>query len=210
MSLQHLPSWRMRPVFKGMLTLSFIIHHYIWDVWVYWFLLGCDPHFLFHEKCGISHPRAGFGMWSTLLTCDSSDFKNHSKESVRIAEDPGSIPGLGRIPGERNGNPLQYSCLGNSVDTGAWWAAVHRATKSQTQLKRLTLSLSPCSRPVTIVISKMITFKNMFKVYNIIHTYSDTWLCSFLIRKVSKIKFHEVLYFLSSLKMSWLGECLYW
>ena len=41
------------------------------------------------------------------------------------AGDMGSIPGLGRFPGEGNGNPLQYSCLGNPVDRGAWWATVH-------------------------------------------------------------------------------------
>ena len=48
--------------------------------------------------------------------------------------DAESIPGLGRSPGEGNGNPLQYSCLGNPMDRGAWWATVHGATKSQTQL----------------------------------------------------------------------------
>ena len=46
----------------------------------------------------------------------------------------GSIPGPGRSPGEENGNPLQYSCLENSMDRGAWWAAVLRIAKSQTQL----------------------------------------------------------------------------
>ena len=50
------------------------------------------------------------------------------------AGDSGSIPGLGRSPREGNGNPLQYSCLGNPKDRGAWWAAVHVVTKSQTQL----------------------------------------------------------------------------
>ena len=48
------------------------------------------------------------------------------------ARDGGSIPGLGRSPGERNGNPLQYSCLENSMDRGAWWATVHGVAKSQT------------------------------------------------------------------------------
>ena len=48
------------------------------------------------------------------------------------AGDPCSIPGLGRSPGEGNGNPLQYSCLKNSMDRGAWWATVHGVTKSQT------------------------------------------------------------------------------
>ena len=45
---------------------------------------------------------------------------------------PGSIPGLGRSPGEKNGNPLQYSCLEKSMDRGAWWTTVHGVAKSQT------------------------------------------------------------------------------
>ena len=56
------------------------------------------------------------------------------KESACNAEDPGSTPGLGRSPGEGNGNPLQYSCLENPMDKGAWWATVHGVTKSQTRL----------------------------------------------------------------------------
>ena len=44
------------------------------------------------------------------------------KESACDAGDPGLIPGWGRIPGEGNGNPLQYSCLENPMDRGAWWA----------------------------------------------------------------------------------------
>ena len=46
------------------------------------------------------------------------------------AGDAGSIPGLRRSPGEGNGNPLQYTCLENSMDRGAWWAIVHGVTKS--------------------------------------------------------------------------------
>ena len=48
--------------------------------------------------------------------------------------DVGFIPGLGRSPREGNGYPLQYSCLENSVDRGAWWATGHGVAKSQTQL----------------------------------------------------------------------------
>ena len=54
------------------------------------------------------------------------------KASARNVGDPGSIPGLGRCPGEGNGNPLQYSCLENCMDGGAWWAIVPGVTKSQT------------------------------------------------------------------------------
>ena len=54
----------------------------------------------------------------------------------------GSIPRLGRSPGVGNGNPLQYSCLENSMVRGVWWAAVHGITKSQTRLKRLSTNKS--------------------------------------------------------------------
>ena len=50
--------------------------------------------------------------------------------SARATGDTGSIPGLGRPHGEGNGNPLQYSCLENPMDRGAWWAAVHGVAKS--------------------------------------------------------------------------------
>ena len=50
------------------------------------------------------------------------------------AGDAGSIPESERSPGEGNGNPLQYSCLGNPLDRGAWRAAVHGVTKNRTQL----------------------------------------------------------------------------
>ena len=52
--------------------------------------------------------------------------------------DAGSVPGLGRCPGEGNGNPLQDSCLENPMGRGAWWAAVHRVAKSWTRLKWLS------------------------------------------------------------------------
>ena len=59
------------------------------------------------------------------------------KEIACSAGDPGSIPGSGRCPGEGNGNPLQYSCLENPTDRGAWRATVHGVTKSWPRLKRL-------------------------------------------------------------------------
>ena len=56
------------------------------------------------------------------------------KESACNTGDPGSILGLGRSPEEGNGNPLQYSCLENSMDGGAWWVTLHGITKSWTRL----------------------------------------------------------------------------
>ena len=61
------------------------------------------------------------------------------KESGSNTGDMGLIPGLGRSPGEGNGNPLQYSCLENSMDRGALWATIHGVTKGQT-----TLSMHAC------------------------------------------------------------------
>ena len=54
------------------------------------------------------------------------------KESACNVGDVGLIPGLERSPGEGNGNPLQYSCLENSTDRGAWWATVQGVAKSRT------------------------------------------------------------------------------
>ena len=60
------------------------------------------------------------------------------KASACNAGDLGSIPGSERSPGERNGNPLQYSCPENPMDGGAWWATVHGVTKSRTRLSDFT------------------------------------------------------------------------
>ena len=65
-----------------------------------------------------------------------------SKEPACSAGDPGSIPGSGRSPGEGNSNPLQYSCLENPMDRGAWQATLHGVAKSQAQLRDFTFFLS--------------------------------------------------------------------
>ena len=65
---------------------------------------------------------------------DGSD----GKESACSVGDQGSIPGSARSPGEGNGNPLQYSCLENTMDRGAWQATVHEVTKSLTRLSNFT------------------------------------------------------------------------
>ena len=66
----------------------------------------------------------------------SYDFPGSSdgKASVYNSGDLGLIPGLGRYPGGGHGNPLQYSCLENPMDRGAWQATVHGVSKSQTRL----------------------------------------------------------------------------
>ena len=70
--------------------------------------------------------------WATSLSLSLRVFPDGSE--VKNAGDTGLIPGLGRSPGEGNGNPLQYSCLENPVDRGTWWATVYRVSKSQTWL----------------------------------------------------------------------------
>ena len=62
------------------------------------------------------------------------NYSSDGKESACSAEDQVSVPGWGRSPGEGNGNPLQYSCLENPMDRGAWQATVHGVAKSWTQL----------------------------------------------------------------------------
>ena len=69
---------------------------------------------------------------------DGSD----GKASVYNAGDPGSIPGSGRSPGEGNGNPLQYYCLENPMDRGAWQATVHGVAKSRTGLSNFTFTFT--------------------------------------------------------------------
>ena len=68
-----------------------------------------------------------------VVLLSAMDFPGGSdgKASGYNAGDPGSIPGSGRS-GEGSGNPLQYSCLGNPMDGGAWWATVHGVAKSRT------------------------------------------------------------------------------
>ena len=71
---------------------------------------------------------------------DEMDFPvgSDGKASVYNAGDPGSSPGLGRSPGEGHGNPLQYCCLENPMDRGAWQAAVYGVAKSRTRLNDFT------------------------------------------------------------------------
>ena len=69
-----------------------------------------------------------------ITTRPSFPCSSVSKESASSAGDPGSISGLGRSLREGNGKPLQYPCLENVMDRGAWWTAVHGFTKSRAGL----------------------------------------------------------------------------
>ena len=71
------------------------------------------------------------------------------KVSAYNEGDLGSTPGSGRSPGERNGNPLQYSSLENPMDGGAWWATVHGVAKSRTRLSNFMDSNSKVDKEQT-------------------------------------------------------------
>ena len=75
---------------------------------------------LFHKPGNVWFFNQSFGVFMAAFT--------------HWARNTGSIPGFGRLPGERHRNSLQSSCLGNSMDRGAWWAIVHGVAKSQTLL----------------------------------------------------------------------------
>ena len=77
-----------------------------------------------------SYPIRGSFLWQPKGFPDSPSGKVAAWQYRRL-RDTGSVPGLGRSPGGGNGNPLQYSCLGNPMDTGAWRATVHRVTKGR-------------------------------------------------------------------------------
>ena len=77
----------------------------------------------------------------TKMRIEESSGGSDGKETTCNAGDLGSIPGLGRSPGEGNGYPLQYSCLENSMDRGDWQGTGHGVTKSWTQLSNFHLLL---------------------------------------------------------------------
>ena len=80
-------------------------------------LVGYTPNGLKSQTQVSTHTHFGLLWWFS------------GKESACYTGDAGSVPGSGRSPGEGNGNPLQYSCLGNPMDRGAWWATVRGVTR---------------------------------------------------------------------------------
>ena len=110
-------------------------HHFGWRKEAVWVQFLVREDLLSSSVC--THrspplPAQNFFFWSP----GGSD----SKESACNAADPGLIPQLGRSHGEGNGNPLQYSCLENPTDGGAWQATVHRVAKSRIWLSYFTFT----------------------------------------------------------------------
>ena len=108
------------------------------------------------------------------------------KESACCVGDLGSIPGLGRSPEGGHGNPLQYSCLENLTDRGAWWAAVHGVAKSRTrlsdlaymQLSSVLCSLIFCPLDLSVAERRVLTSPAMTVKASInISPCGSTWSC---------------------------------
>ena len=112
-------------------------------------------------------------------------------------EDVGSIPESGRSPGEGHGNPLQYFCLENLMDRGAWWATVHGVTQSRTQLKRLS-TRSVLGTP-DIQAYLTIEIKGYHSVESLDYSHLPTWAVSFAIYKLES---SDKLFNLSELQFS--------
>ena len=98
--------------------------------------------------------------------------------------DLGSIPVLGRFSGAGNGNPLQYSCLENPMDRGAWWATVHGLAKSWTQLK--WLSTSTLNTPFC---SFLFFFTLLFFLWIILYQYIKNLFILYLLYSILFKKF---------------------
>ena len=99
----------------------------------------------FHRRQFFCRPGEGgmvSGWFRSIIIHSTLQFPGGSEVKVSAcnAGDLGWIPGSGRSPGEGNGNPLQYSCLENPMDRGAWWATVHGVAKSWTKLSDFTFS----------------------------------------------------------------------
>ena len=98
----------------------------------------CLFHGLNSERFCIQNPKKPLSTWKNLKIFEDFPGGSGSKASAYNAGDLGSIPGSGSCLGERNGNPLQYSCLENPMDVGSWWDTVHGVVKSWTRLCKVT------------------------------------------------------------------------
>ena len=103
---------------------------------MYLMLPNCTLTMVYFILCTILVFQHNFKTKIKLLKSSNSGFPSSSdgKEPACNAEDVGTIPESGRTPGGGNGSPLQYSCLGNPMDRGAWWATVHGVTHTHIAL----------------------------------------------------------------------------
>ena len=88
------------------------------------------------------------------------------------AGDTGSVPGWRRSPGEGNGNPIQYSCLGNPMDRGAWWATVHGVAVELELTQEWVFVFLPNMHIVKVLISNNLTSENIFLLFSSVQSLS--------------------------------------
>ena len=99
--------------------------------------LGSWRNSSWRKRSRVGSFRSRVALQVTVMVSQVAPAVKNLPASVGELRDGSSIPGLGRSPGEGNGNPLHYSCLENPMDRGAWWVTVHRVTEGLTWLKWL-------------------------------------------------------------------------
>ena len=117
--------------------------------------------------------------YSTSFKCTGFPGGSEVKVSACNVGDLGSIRGSERSPREGNGNPLQYSCLENPMDGGAWWATVHGVAKSRTQLSDFT-SLSQSVRTLFLTLQA----HSLYHRFNEDFIHSCLFLSPMILRKL--------------------------
>ena len=134
-------SWTEEPSGLQFMGLLRVGHNWATSLSLFTFIIGEGNGNPLWCSC-LENPRDGGAWWAAvsgvaqsrtrlkrLSSSSSSSSGSVSDKSVCNAGDPRSVPGLGRSLGEGNGNPLQYSCLGNFMDRRAWWVTVNGVTK---------------------------------------------------------------------------------
>ena len=124
-------------IYLGFCLFRCIPQYNIYDILVLcsqWWTTWLTPVSFYNEHCCEEHSCINPFMVPCFISSSSMAFPSGSvvKNLPANAEDTGSIPGLGRHPGEGNGNPLQYSCLGNPMDRRAWQGTICKSQKSRT------------------------------------------------------------------------------
>ena len=143
------------------------VEDHLWAGSAIWAFLPVDSdiYLLLSTECHLGILPIGSDVWLSLrplcaekvFVWASVPFTLGASQVAQVVKNPpanagyirdvGLIPGLGRSPGGWHGNPLQHSCLENTVDRGVWWATVHKVTKSWTRLKWFSTAQHSTSHP---------------------------------------------------------------
>ena len=121
------------------------------------------------------------------------------KASAYNVRNPGSIPGLGRSSGEGNGTPLQYSCLENPMDGGAWWATVHGVAKSRTRLNGFTFTFVLFYAHASVWCCQCLNFGHFNRYYKylfvILIVLALKKCVSYFLRQIASYGTNEILFY---------------